>query len=83
MKAESERALAARSEKAPKEPTKRVTLKSASDPAVKEKADAVLGKATAAEKAPHPRAGRTESQKAPKGESDDDLGAKAPHGNLR
>ena len=40
-KAESERALAARGEKASKETPKGVVLKSASDPAVKEKADAL------------------------------------------
>ena len=56
-------------------------MKSASDPAVKEKADALLGKETAGEKAPHPQVGNPESQKDPKRDLDDDPGAKAPHGD--
>ena len=81
MKAEVEGAPAAVSEKTSTEPTKAVVLKGASDPAVKEKADALLGKETAGEKAPHPQAGSPESQKAPKRDLDDDPGAKAPHGD--
>ena len=65
-KATAAKAPDAKSEKAPKEAPTAVVLKSASDPAVKEKADALLGKTTAREKAPHPRVGKTEGQKAPK-----------------
>ena len=57
-KAESERAPAAGIEETPVEQTKGVILKSASDPAVKEKADALLGEKTAGEKEPHPQAAR-------------------------
>ena len=59
---------------------KGVVLKHASDPGVKEKAEALLGKESATEKKPHPQADRNVSEKASKQESDDDPGAKAPHG---
>ena len=78
LKAEVAGAPAAISEKASTEPTRAVVLKSASDPAVKDRADAFLGKETAGEKAPHPQAGSTESQKPPKRDLDNDPGAKAP-----
>ena len=68
-------------EETPVVQTKGVTLKSASDPAVKEKVDALLGEKTAGEKEPHPQAGRAISEKAPKEETDDDPYAKAPHGD--
>ena len=81
LRRQSEGAPAAGIEETPVEQTKGVILKSASDPAVKEKADALLGEKTAGEKEPHPQAGRATPEKAPKEEPDDDPYAKAPHGD--
>ena len=80
-KAASERPLAADVQETPVEKPKGVVLKSAADPAVKEKADALLGKETAGEKAPHPQVGHAAAEKAPKEESIEDPYAKAPHGD--
>ena len=59
-----------------KEKAKGVVLKKADDPAVRERADALLG-----EKAPHPRVGRTASEEASGEKAVDDPYAKAPHGD--
>ena len=59
-----------------KEKAKGVILKKADDPAVKERADAVLG-----EKAPHSPVGRKAFEEAYVEEVDDDPYAKAPHGD--
>ena len=67
--------VASRQEEA-KEKTKGVVLKRAADPAVKEKADALLG-----EKAPHSPVDRTASEEASREKAVDDPYAKAPHGN--
>ena len=58
-----------------------VVLKSASGPAVKEKADAILGKENPDAKAPHPREGKDTGVKVSEAKEEDDIGAKAPHGN--
>ena len=58
------------------EKAKGVVLKKADDPAVRERADALLG-----EKAPHPRVGRTASEEASGEKAVDDPYAKAPHGD--
>ena len=58
-----------------------MVLKSASDPAVEEKADAILGKEDPGAKAPRLRAGKDTGVKASEVKEEDDPGAKAPHGN--
>ena len=58
-----------------------MVLKSASDPAVREKADALLGKDDPGAKAPHPRVGKDTGVKASDVKEEDDPGAKAHHGN--
>ena len=55
---------------------KGVVLKKAADPAVKEKADALLG-----EKEPHPRVDQPASEEGLKEEATEDPYAKAPHGD--
>ena len=74
--AEGEEPQVASKQEEAKEKTKGVVLKSAADPAVKEKADALLG-----EKAPHPPVGRTASEEASREKAVDDPYAKAPHGD--
>ena len=75
-KAESERPRVADVQETAGEKPKGVVLKSAADPAVKEKADALLG-----EKVPHPQVGQSASEEGLKEEPIDDPYAKAPHGD--
>ena len=74
--AEGEEPRVAGKQEEAKEKTKGVVLKSAADPAVREKADALLR-----EKAPHPPVGRTASEEASREKAVDDPYAKAPHGD--
>ena len=74
--AEGEEPRVADRQEEAKEKTKSVVLKRAADPAVKERADALLG-----EKAPHSPVDRTASEEASREKAVDDPYAKAPHGD--
>ena len=80
-KASSAKGPDAGAKESPRSARSAVVLKSAADPAVKEKAEAVLGKEDPGAKAPHPREDKDTGVKASHVKEEDDPGAKACHGS--